>query len=155
DAPPSRNEAVVLVPHLNGIEGECEQGLGQLESAGVEVWRRGGCSAIDVARNQMISDALHDGFKAMLFIDADIGFEVADALRLIARPGPVIAGVYAKKGMREMASVFGEGIKEVQFGPDVPEPYPLRYAATGFLRIQASVLRRMIDELKLPLCNTQ
>ena len=32
--------------------------------------------------------------------------------------------------------------------------YPLQYAATGFLRIKASALRRMIDELDLPLCNT-
>jgi hypothetical protein len=146
--------AVVLVPHLNGIEGECEQGLGQLEAEGIHVIRRGGCSAIDVARNEMISDALHDGAQSMLFIDSDIGFDPADALRLFARPEPVISGVYAKKGMRELASVFADGIKEVLFGPEAPAPYPLRYAATGFLRIQASVLRRMVDELKLPLCNT-
>jgi len=151
----NRGSAIVLVPHLNGIEGECEQGLGQLEAEGVRVWRRGGCSAIDVARNEMISDALHDGFQLMLFIDSDIGFDPSDALRLFARPEPVISGVYAKKGMREMASVFGDGITEVLFGPDVEAPYPLLYAATGFLRIQASVLRRMIAELKLPLCNTR
>jgi hypothetical protein len=152
--PLSRSEMVVLVPHLNGIEGECEQGLGQLEAEGVRVVRRGGCSAIDVARNELISEALHDGAKAMLFIDADIGFSPADAVRLFERPEPVVSGVYAKKGMREMASVFGEGIKEVLFGPDAEAPYPLRYAATGFLRIRAWVLRRMIEELKLPLCNT-
>jgi hypothetical protein len=150
----NRGELVALVPHLNGIEGECEQGLGQLEAEGVRIWRRGGCSAIDVARNEMMSDALHDGFQAMLFIDSDIGFEPADALRLFARPEPVISGVYAKKGMREMASAFGEGVKEVLFGPDVEAPYPLKYAATGFLRVKANVLRRMIAELKLPLCNT-
>jgi hypothetical protein len=154
DSPPSGAEAVVLVPHLNGIEGECEQGLGQLEAQGARVVRRGGCSAIDVARNEMISDALHDGAQSMLFIDSDIGFDPADALRLLGRPEPVISGVYAKKGMREMASVFADGIKEVLFGPDAPAPYPLRYAATGFLRIHASVLRQMIAELKLPLCNT-
>jgi hypothetical protein len=152
--PPRLDQMVVLVPHLNGIEGECQQSLGNLEAEGVRVVRRGGCSAIDVARNEMISDALHDGAQAMLFIDSDIGFDPADALRLFSRPEPVISGVYAKKGMREMASVFAEGIKEVLFGPDAPAPYPLRYAATGFLRIQASVLRRMIAELKLPLCNT-
>ena len=153
--PPSRTEAVVLVPHLNGIEGECEQGLGQLEAEGVRVVRRGGCSAIDVARNELVSDALHDGFQSMLFIDADIGFDPADAMRLLARPEPVISGVYAKKGMREMASVFAEGTKEVLFGPDAAAPYPLRYAATGFLRIRAWVLRRLIEDLKLTLCNTQ
>ena len=92
---PSQAEAVVLVPHLNGIEGECEQGLGQLEAEGVRVVRRGGCSAIDVARNELISDALHDGFQSMLFIDADIGsstivppatFSPRDASRALTRP---------------------------------------------------------------------
>jgi hypothetical protein len=153
-APPLRTHAVVMVPHLNGIEWECEQALRQLESFGVRVVRRGGCSAIDVARNEMLSDALHDGADALMFIDSDIGFEPADVLRLLARPEPVVAGVYPKKGMRELASQFAPGVKNVLFGPGAPGPYPLRYAATGFLRIKADVLRRLINELNLPLCNT-
>jgi predicted O-methyltransferase YrrM len=153
-APPARTQAVVLVPHMNGIEWECDQALHRLEQAGVRVVRRPGCSAIDMARNEMLSDALHDGAEAMLFIDSDIGFDPADALRLLARPEPVITGVYAKKGRREFASEFAGGTKEVVFGPDATGPYPLRYAATGFLRVRAGVLRRMIADLRLPLCNT-
>ena len=149
-----RGPSVVLTPHLSGIEPECEKALQQLEQCGVRVVRRGGSSQIDVARNEMLSDALHDGAEAILFIDADTGFEAQDALRLLARPEPVISGVYAKKSRREMASVFADGIKEVLFGPEAPAPYPLKYAATGFLRLRADVLRRMIVELKLPLCNT-
>jgi hypothetical protein len=152
--PPSRGQSFVLVPHMNGIEGECEQALRALESAGVRVVRRGGCSAIDVARNEMVSDALHNEAEAILFIDSDIGFEPQDALRLLARPEPVVCGVYAKKGMRELASVFAPGTKEVVFGPEVVGAYPLDYAATGFLRMRAGMLRRMIAELHLPLCNT-
>lgn len=147
-----RAEMVVLVPYMTHIEHECEQALRRLEAEGVRVVRRGGCSGIDVARNDMISEALHDGAESILFVDSDIGFDPQDALRLLERPEPVISGVYAKKGMREMASVFAEGTKEVLFGVDAKEAYPLRYAATGFLRIRASVLRRMITELKLPLC---
>jgi glycosyltransferase involved in cell wall biosynthesis len=138
---------------MNTIEWECEQALRQLEQAGVRVVRRGGCSAIDVARNEMISEALHDEAEAILFIDSDIGFEPPDALRLLARPEPVVSGVYAKKGTRELASIFA-GVKELAFGPDAPGPYPLQYAATGFLRVRAGVLRRMITELEMPLCNT-
>jgi hypothetical protein len=152
---PLRAEMVVLVPHLNGIEGECESGLGQLEAEGVRVVRRGGCSAIDLARNEMVSEALHDGASAIMFIDSDIGFDPRDAIKLLERPEPVVSGVYAKKGMREMASVFADGIKEVLFGPEAPSSYPLKYAATGFLRMRAGVLRRMIADLKLPLCNTK
>jgi hypothetical protein len=54
----------------------------------VRVVRRAGCSAIDTSRNEMLSDALHDGAESMLFIDSDIGFEAQDALRLLARPEP-------------------------------------------------------------------
>jgi hypothetical protein len=152
--PPRRGKSVVLVPHLNGIDWECEEALRCLEAAGVRVVRRGGCSAIDVARNEMISDAIHDGAESILFIDSDIGFDPQDALRLLARPEPVVCGIYAKKGMRELASAFAENVKELLFGPDAVAAYPLRYAATGFLRIRGDVLRRMIAELRLPLCNT-
>jgi len=152
--PPGRARAVVLVPHLNGIEPECEQALLALERAGVRVVRRPGSSGIDVARNQMASDALHDGAAAILFVDADIGFDPADALRLLARPEPVVSGVYAKKGRREVASRFAEGVGEVAFGHPLGL-YPLKYAATGFLRIRAGVLRRMVAELDLPLCDAR
>jgi hypothetical protein len=149
-----KTKSIVLVPHLGGIETVCESGLRELEKAGVRVVRRQGSSQIDLARNEMISEALHDGYEAMLFIDADIGFEAADAIRLLERPEPVISGVYAKKGPREVASSFADGVKQIVFGPEAPGLYPLRYAATGFLRIRAEVLRLMIERLKLPLCNT-
>ena len=152
--PPGRGQCMVLVPHMNGIEWECEQALRRLEADGVRVVRRGGCSAIDVARNEMLSEALHDGAESIIFVDSDVGFETQDALRLLARPEPVVAGVYAKKGGRALASVFADGVNNVVFGPEAPALYPLKYAATGFLRLRPEVLRHMIRELRLPLCNT-
>jgi hypothetical protein len=152
--PPGRGQCVVLVPHLNGIEWECEHALQKLEAAGVRVVRRGGCSAIDSARNELVSDALHDGAESLLFIDSDIGFDPADALRLLARPEPVATGVYSKKGTRELASIFADGLSKLEFGPENGGTYPLKYAATGFLRMRASALKRMINELNMPLCNT-
>ena len=92
--------------------------------------------------------------EPIFFIDADIGFDPLDALRLLARPEPVIAGVYAKKGRREFASIFADGVDEVVFGASAFGLYPLKYAATGFLRVKATVLRRLIAELNLPHCNT-
>lgn len=153
--PATRAKGVVLVPHLQGIDWECEQGLQGLERAGVRVVRSGGSSAIDVARNVLASDALHDGAESLLFIDSDIGFVPHDALRLLARPEPVVAAVYPKKGPRALTSHFAEGVTEVVFGRGATGLYPLRYAATGFLRIRAEVLRRMVEDLDLPLCNTQ
>ncbi|MEJ7639852.1 MAG: hypothetical protein WKF75_18245 [Singulisphaera sp.] len=152
---PRRTKAAVLVPYFDGIDQECEQGLHQLEQAGIRVVRRGGSSAIDVARNVLAAEALHDAAEAMLFIDSDIGFDPLDALRLLARPEPVVAGVYAKKGRRAMASAFADEVAEAHFGDGAFRLYPLKYAATGFLRIRSDVLRRMIERLDLPLCNTK
>ncbi len=152
--PPGRASSVVLVPHLKGIDPECEDSLRKLEASGVRVVRSGGNSAIDAARNQLASDALHDGFESIFFVDSDIGFDPIDALRLLARPEPVVSGVYAVKGRRAFASTFADGIDAVVFGAHAFGLYPLKYAATGFLRIKASVLRRMIEALDLPLCNT-
>ena len=154
-SPPSnRDRFVVLVPYVDRIEADCERGLNQLEVAGVKVVRKPGCSAIDLARSEMASDALHDGAESMLFIDSDIGFDSADALRLFARSEPVVAGVYAKKSQRDFACIFAEGTRNVVFGSAAPWFYLLKYASAGFLRIRAPALRRMISDLRLPLCNT-
>jgi predicted O-methyltransferase YrrM len=150
-----RSKWVALVPHVSAIEPGCEQGLRDLEHEGIRVVRRQGSSQIDVARSEMISESLHGGYESILFIDADIGFDAADAIRLFERPEPVVSGVYAKKGPREVASAFSDGVKQLTFGPDSPGLYPVKYAATGFLRIRSHVLITMIQRLKFPLCNTR
>ncbi len=145
---------IVMVPHLHKVEEPCETGLKQLEAAGLYVRRRRGCSGIDLARNQMVGEALHDGYESLMFIDADVSFEVADVLKLFARPEPVVSGVYAIKGVRRFASVF-DGVEDVLFGVGAPDSYPLVYAAGGFIRFTADVLRQMIDHFKFPLCDTE
>jgi hypothetical protein len=143
---------VVLVPYYSAIEKECEEGLRSLVRAGVAV-SRFSLSAIDLLRSAMLSDALARGFDSILFIDADIGFDPADALRLLARPEPVVAGIYVHNKGRDFAGTFAQGVTKVVFGPAAPGLYPMLYAPTGFLRIRAEVLRRMIDELGLPQCH--
>jgi hypothetical protein len=143
---------VVLVPYYAAVEKECDEGLRALGWAGVQV-RRASFSAIDLLRSVMLSQALRDGFDRFLFIDSDIGFEAGDALRLLARPEPVVAGVYMKKSDRNYSGVFAAGVNPVVFGPGAPGLYPMLYASAGFLRIRAEVLHQMIHELKLPECH--
>ena len=131
--PTGRERCVVLVPYVDRIEDDCERGLNQLEVAGVRVARKPGCSAIDLARCEMASDAMHDGAESILFIDSDIGFDAADALRLLGRSEPVVAGVYAKKNERDLACIFAEGTKNIVFGTGAPWCYLLKYASAGFL----------------------
>ena len=115
--------------------------------------RRASLSSIDLLRSMLLSHALKDGFDSFLFVDADIGFEPRNALRLLARPEPVIAGIYVLNKGQDFAGTFARGVDKVVFGPDAPGLYPLLYAPTGFLRIKAEILRQMIDELKLPECH--
>ena len=75
---------------------------------------------VDLARCELASDALHDGAESILFIDSDIAFDSADALRVLARPEPVVAGVYAKKNRRDLACLLADGIKNVVFGSGAP-----------------------------------
>lgn len=153
--PPGRSRAVVLVPFLDHIEWECEQALKALEQAGVRVIYSRGSSQIDIARNKLASQALLSGAETLLFIDADIGFDPRDALRLLARPEPVLAGIYPKKARLELSSQFAASVEGVVFGRESEGLYPLRYAATGFLKIRVDVLKRMIQELNLPHCDTR
>ncbi len=150
--PSIEGKPVVLVPHYSAVEDECDKGLRALEKAGVTV-RRASFSAIDLLRSVILSQALKDGFDRFLFIDSDIGFDRADAMRLLNRPEPVVAGVYMKKKERDFSGVFARGVDRVVFGPAAPGLYPMLYASAGFLRIKSEVLHRMIEELKLPECH--
>jgi glycosyltransferase involved in cell wall biosynthesis len=150
--PVFQGKPVVLVPYYSVIEKECEDGLRALVKAGVAL-SRFSLSAIDLLRSAMLSHALNDGFDQFLFIDADIGFDPRDAIRLFNRPEPVVAGIYVHNKGRDFAGTFAQGVTKVVFGPAAQGLYPMLYAPTGFLRIRAEVLRRMIDELKLPECH--
>ena len=153
-APQSRlpGKPVVLVPYYSAVEKECEDGLRALLKSGLAV-RHASLSSIDLLRSTLLSHAVKDGFDSFLFIDADIGFDPRNALRLFARPEPVVAGIYVNNKAQEFAGTFARGVNNVVFGPDAPGLYPLLYAPTGFLRIRVEVLRRMIDELNLPECH--
>lgn len=150
--PSFHGKAVVLVPYYAAVEKECDLGLRALVQAGVAV-KLSSLSAIDLLRSVMLSQALRDGFERFLFIDADIGFEPRDALRLLARPEPVVAGIYMKDKGHDYSGMFAQGVTKVVFGPAAGGLYPMLYAPSGFLRITAEVVRRMIDELKLPECH--
>lgn len=150
--PSPSGKPVVLVPYYAAVEKECEDGLRALLKAGLAV-RRASLASIDLLRSILLSHAVKDGFDSFLFIDADIGFDPRDALRIFARPEPVVAGIYVHNKGQEFAGTFAKGVDKVVFGPDAPCLYPLLYAPTGFLRIRVEVIRRMIEELKLPECH--
>ena len=122
---------------------------------GVRVDRSKGSSAIDIARNIRATDALVEGFESVLFIDSDMMFDPADAVRLFQSDEPVIAGVYAAKklGNGQVNCNFEDGVEKVKIGPWADGPYPIKSVGAGFLRIKTAALKHVVKALELPYCN--
>lgn len=152
---PSRMDprrCVVLVPYNTHIHPPCEEALRELERRGYPVRRVPGFANIDLARNQLASDALLDGFEETLWVDSDVGFNADDVELLRRHMQPVTSGIYAKKGPQQAASYFLPGTKQVVFG-EGGGLIEILYAATGFLHVRREVYLAMQRQLKLPVCN--
>lgn len=149
---PMPGNVTAIVPDGMEASPEFEYELKRLEEAGVLV-NRGGAD-IEVSRNTLVSDALHDGKDAVLILSPEIRFQSSDAIRLLARPEPVIAGICATSGDLKDGVAFAPGVSGVRLGAITLGMYPLEYAGAEFLRIRTDSLRRMVEELGLPLCNT-
>jgi hypothetical protein len=146
------NQCVILVPHGGQIVSGCEDSLKVLEERGYAVRRVRGYSQIDVARNEIASKAILDGFQETIWIDADIGFHPDAIEKLRGHNLPIVCGVYAKKGKRELAISVLPGIKQMGFGKS-GGLHEVQYAATGFLLVRRKVYLDMQFQLGLPLCN--
>jgi hypothetical protein len=152
-ASPGRSRWLAAVLYRDTVDVACEAGLRGLERAGVRVERRGGRRPDGRALSRLASDALAAGVEVLLVVDPDVGFEAADALRLMARPEPVVAGLYPAPGGRGMAGRFAPGVEEAAFGRRAYGLYPLSEAPAGFLRLRTHALGRMARELSLPACD--
>lgn len=150
---PPNNRCVILVPYSNRIEHDTDVALRILEHRGYEVWRTPGYSAIDQARNRMAYDALYRrDFDELMWIDADVGFNVDDFETLRSHDLPICAGAYPFKGFPRMtietlsneSLTFGTGGALVK----------IKSAATGFLYTKREVYEKLRQHFSMPLCNT-
>ena len=114
---PKVGNAVAVVPFVDEVSWECDQALQHLEKAGVRIIRRKARSDLDSTRTALLSDALHDGAEAILILDPDVGFDHRDAMRLLARNEPVIAGVKSAGDGGAYGCAFASEVTGVQFGP--------------------------------------
>lgn len=143
---------VVLVPVGGPIVPDCEQALQELERRGYQVRRVPGYAAIDVARNEIASGALSDGFEETMWIDSDIVFHPDAVEQLRAHQLPICCGIYPKKGQRKLAVHVLPGTEQIVFGRD-GGLVEIQYAATGFLHVRREVYETMQSQLQLPVCN--
>jgi hypothetical protein len=145
---------VVLVPAFTPPVPRCEEALRELERRGYPVRRVRGFSAVDQGRNQMVSDALHDGFAETMWIDPDIVFEAAAVERLRAHNLPIVAGLYPQPGLRALACHLLPQTQTLLFGAE-GGLVEIGYAAAGFLHVRREAYERIREHHRLPLCNTR
>jgi hypothetical protein len=152
--PSSNSKCVILVPAFGQPVPKCDAALRTLEQRGYPVRRVGGFSAVDQGRNQMASEAVHEGFAETMFIDTDIGFEADAVEQLRSHKLPIVAGLYPQPAARSLAGELLPETKTIVFGED-GGLIEIKYAAAGFLYVRREAYETIRDKLKLPLCNTR
>jgi hypothetical protein len=151
---PAPRRSVVLVPYLTHIEPGCERGLRELERRGLEVRRYPATAAVDRTRCDAAAAALRDGFDELIWIDSDIRFDPDDVVRLRAYDLPIVGGVYAKKGVQDLAVHLEPGTVELTMG-EGGGLYDVRYVGAGFLCTQRMVYDDIQRTFSLPVCNAR
>ena len=82
-------------------------------------------SLVTRARNYLTSQFLHSAATHLMWIDADIGFDPADIVRMVGADKDIVCGIYPKKEIhwREVARAARQGVP--------PERLPELRALTG------------------------
>ena len=145
---------VILVPVSRYIEPDCDQGLRELEARGYNVRRVWGYSAIDVARSEIATSAIAEGFAELMWIDSDISFDPLAVDRLRSHNLPVVCGIYPKKGQQALACYVMPGTTEMSFG-ERGGLAEILYGGCGFLLTRRQVYLDIQERERLPLCNTR
>jgi hypothetical protein len=128
-------------------------------------------SLVTRARNVLVAYFLQSDFTRLMFIDADIEFQVEDVIKLIAHNKDVAVGAYPKKGVnwqriRESVKATNDPYTDQQiasFGSDYAINFKfvnreakqiaienglirLHDGATGFMMIKREVIDKMIKQ---------
>jgi hypothetical protein len=150
--PTTSSHCVVLVPVAGAIDPGCEDALRELERRDYSVWRVPGYATIDAARNQMVNDALAQGFDELMWIDGDIVFDPDDVDKLRRYDLPLVCGIYPKKACRQFACAFLPETRQLSFGTR-GGAVEILYCGFGFALTRRVLYEAMQQQLGLPVCN--
>src|SRR3990167_9497853 len=98
---------------------------------------------VDDARNLLVREFLASGCTDLMFLDADVGWNGREVLRLLRADRDFVCGVYPYRGddsAYPVRMVPGEVIQEDADGLVTALSVP-----TGFMRMRRRVLDRMIE----------
>lgn len=146
------SKCAILMPVNSAMEWATEMTLLELMQQGYGIHKIYGCANVDIARSQLVSDALAMGFEEIFWIDSDIGFKVEDFERLRSHDLPLVCGLYPKK-LKEggLAAILEDDTKELVFGEN-GGLVEIRWAGTGFLYTKRCVYDDIKAKLNLPDC---
>lgn len=125
-------------------------------------------SLITRARNALTEEFLRTDCTHLFFIDADIGFNSAEVIKMIRADVDIIAGVYPKKDINwpQVAEAVKAGVPPMELpkhtgdfvinvenvtegGINMPthEPFPVANAGTGLMLIKRKVFEELKDKV--------
>jgi len=150
----NNSQCVILVPVAHRIEPDCDHGLRELEAKGYKVRRVWGYSAIDVARSEIATSAITDGFEELVWIDSDISFDPLSVDHLRSHNLPIVCAIYARKAQQALACYAMPGTAQISFG-EGGGLVEILYGGCGFVVTRRQVYLDIQEHERLPLCNTR
>ena len=125
----------VTIPYVSGLVGlmSADYGYDLVPSIQRSTY-------VNVARHDAVAYARELGCDELVFVDADVGWDAKQLLRLLSHDVDVVAGVYAKRvpGEPQWTAHVPLGSKPMENG--LQEANDL---ATGFMRVKMSVFDRI------------
>ena len=138
------------LPTYDGkIEYKTVRGLVQLAAfCGAKQIRFGidvvpGDAFIGKARNTIAKRFMNSGFDELLYIDADVGFDIESVKSLMRSDVDIAAGIYRVKEdkMKYPALMYDP----LERHPDDPRLIKMQYVPAGFLKIRRKVFEKLIE----------
>jgi len=104
-----------------------------------------GCCHVDDARNILFRNFLQSECTDLFFLDADLGWQPNNVIRLLKLPGDIVAGVYPHKSDTETYPfhAFEGESRANEFGL-----FEMPKVATGFMRIRREVIAALYEREK-------
>jgi hypothetical protein len=154
---PGSQAVFVAIPSYDGkLDPQCLMSLldafRQLDEAGIayDLALEAGNCHIDDARNGLVRTFMSSDCTDLVFVDADVGFEPSNLIRLLGHDADIVAGVYPKKEepasfpVKCISSTEVEMVRQATPGGLVE----VEGAPTGFMRITRAAFERLIEAHK-------
>lgn len=102
-----------------------------------------GDAFIGKARNTIVKRFLNTDFEDLIFIDADVGFDLAGFSALMQAPGDIVMGLYRVKDdqLRFPALIW----EPIERHPQSRRLVKMQNGPAGFMRVRRRVLEKMAE----------